>query len=245
LNPPATSPATSCDAFDPDAERAARHARLLQEMIELGMELMRDLRAPNDAAPKAAPLSPAETALAFERLSRAVRRTMLLERRFAEPPAAPKPETREAQDPKTLAAREFAEWRARFDAEFAALPPAERRRDVLRSIVPSMIETALEREPWREGENLYERCERVISDALADQEILDLPIPALMARICADLGVEPDWRQWDPGHWAGMTAHGLGPDDVAPKPAPDAAPPTARPQPPAPSPAPSPAPAPA
>lgn len=227
-----TSPAAPAADLDPDTERAQRHARFLRELAEIGMELARDLRdqarapaepaADDDKTPPRRP-SPDEITTAFARISRAVRLTLMLETRFAEDRAA-----RVREDPAVRAERQRAALEAKLAAEFAALPLVERRRDVLLSIVPCMIETACEREPHRFGDELYERCDTLINEELEDREVLDRPIPELMVRICRDLGIAPDWRQWDPQNWTG-TGHELGPDDVAPKPARDAAPPTAYP----------------
>jgi hypothetical protein len=145
-----------------------------------------------------------------------VRQTLLLETRLAEGQA------RRPEDPEAQSKREW----AKIMAGFAAAPLPARRRDVLRTVVPDMIDTACDREPHHELGNLYERCEEIIAEELEDQEILDRPIPELIAKICRELGVEPEWRWWDPEKWD-RWPYELRPEDVSPKPARDRPPPTA------------------
>jgi hypothetical protein len=84
------------DATDPQADDAAYYRRVLHDFIEMGAELARlvvqDARSLAEAAPAetetgAAPRSGAgaDCALAFERISRTVRRSIMLARTLDEP----------------------------------------------------------------------------------------------------------------------------------------------------------------
>ena len=56
----------------------------------------------------------------------------------------------------------------------------------------------LEDQAERLGEALTERLE----DPRDIEDFEDLPASALIARICADLGIEPDWSLWEDEDWA-------------------------------------------
>jgi hypothetical protein len=173
---------------DPDAERDERHDLWLKQLGELSMTLARDLasRAKDQDA------DPAKVAAAFDRVARAVRLTIALETKLAEDRKA-----RDRGDP----GKERAAWKARWDAQWAKEPPAQRRRDILRNVIPDMIRARDEREPWRERKERYEEAEDLIDRELDDSDVLNRPITEVIAVICETLGVEPDWSLWDPAEW--------------------------------------------
>jgi hypothetical protein len=191
---------------DPAEERAQRHARQLQEMADIGLELLRELRdqavTPPFGAPERPRLAPGEAGLAFSRLTRAVRLTQALENRFAQDAAA-RPLAREA---------ESTGLDARLAAERASRPPARKRRDVLNSAVAEMIDAYAEHEPLED--DVYEEAESLIEDELGDEDVLNRPLPQLIGIICQAIGVKPDWSLWDPAEWAGED-HGLTEAEIA------------------------------
>jgi hypothetical protein len=91
MTPPPNPPATESE---PDAEAAA-FRQALHELIGIGMDIARALRQQAIASPEAPGPEPAITApqadigTAYDRVSRAIRRSMLLARRLGEPQAEP------------------------------------------------------------------------------------------------------------------------------------------------------------
>ena len=74
-NPAADQSATTSEAPDPSILRAERRLRLLEELAEIGMELVRALKPRAEAAETAGGKDPAD---AFAPLSRAIRLTLAL-----------------------------------------------------------------------------------------------------------------------------------------------------------------------
>jgi fused signal recognition particle receptor len=132
--------------------------------------------------------------LAFARVSRAVRLTVALEARVEQDARAPARAVIEA------AARAEDHARRAVDAE------AQRRRESLAAIaqeVTEAVEGLIEDAAFADeaaGDRLYEDLvERV--DALDEDEMEARPTVELIARICGDLGLEPDWDLWADEDW--------------------------------------------
>ncbi|MDB5425511.1 MAG: hypothetical protein JWQ29_2927 [Phenylobacterium sp.] len=177
------------DAATPSDPRTERHLRLLQELAELGMDIARAVRAEavepapepdDDAAPAAPSRFGADLGLVFARIARAVRQTLALEARVAA-------DGRQAQE-----RRQAEEVRRR----------AEQRRNDVRSYVAQAIEAeAAERKtPDHQVERLLDDLDERLDDY--EDALQEAPIGALVARICKDLGVTPDWSLWDDQDWA-------------------------------------------
>jgi hypothetical protein len=174
----ATQP--SSEAPDPAAARTERHLRLLAELAEIGMDLAREVRRQaldqSEDSPPAADL-----ALTFSRIARAVRQTVALEARLAEPPRPGHAERASL----TVSDR----WRS-----------ARRKRQV-GEIVEGVIESdaAGEFDSYDLLVDLHERLEDGYDE---EADFADRPIGELVARICGDLGVEPDWSLLKDEDWA-------------------------------------------
>jgi hypothetical protein len=154
--------------------RTARHLRGLAELGEIGLELARLVRRQAEA--QAADPDGAvdeHLGLVFARIARAVRQTFALEARLAD-------ERRTAQAAETRR-------------------HAERRKTKVRTAV----ERVLDAEPDQgDAENLfYDLTERLETD-YDDADFADRPVGELVARICRDLGVTPDWSLWQDEAWA-------------------------------------------
>jgi hypothetical protein len=207
---------------DPAVERMERRLRLLQEISDIGMQLMRtlcvdvevehrledgtlrdafgDALAPDalaavaDAAPR-----PRDPATAFAKLSRAVRLTLSLEAR-----------TDEAL--RQLRAGVVVERAQRVEKEAEAARGARVAADVAET---ARVEARVE----RLRDIVLEAAEREIDDteALSDVELAlderlggdpayaglaDLPLEETVRRLCADLELEPDWSRWAGEGWA-------------------------------------------
>jgi hypothetical protein len=150
------------------SDKRARQERILAELSELGLALARDLQARALAAQDVAEAS--ELGLAFHRVSRSVRQTLALEAKLE----------RDAQraDREDLA-----------DAVRARTARADRRR--------AQVRIAVERCVWSEADGpeaerlLHELDDRLEEAALSDDFTGEDPVDVHIARICAELGVEP------------------------------------------------------
>lgn len=194
------SPAIAqAEPLEPDAEWTGAHVRMLRELAEIGMELTRDLRdqalAPAYAVPEQARVAPAEAALVYSRYARAVRMTLALEARLRADHAA------RERDPERESARRQARWAAEEAAREAARSPAQRRREVVDLMTQRMIRAHAEREYLDDEQERYGEAESLIEHELADEDVLNRPIPQLIGIICEALGVQPDWSLWDPAAW--------------------------------------------
>jgi hypothetical protein len=146
----------------------AQQMAALTRLTEIGMEIA-------ESAGRAARLAEAgelgadapDPALTYARAARAVRLTIALQSRLA----------------KDLTALAEAETRARGAA-------AARQRDRIHRRIERAAET--ERPDAAEVERLSSDAWERLTEA-DDAELLDLPIDEIVARICADLGLSPDW----------------------------------------------------
>jgi hypothetical protein len=185
------------DAANPAEARAQHRFEVLRELVEIGMELARDVR--RQALEPAEPDAPAvDHGLRFARIARAVRQTLALEEKF-------EAERRER--------REKVEKVRVVDA---------RVRGLMRKIkVGEIVERVLENET--DGEFLTEMLSERLEDA-EDTDFADHSLGELVAGICRDLGVTVDWTRWGDEVWAiearaveARTAQALA--DDAPEPA--------------------------
>jgi hypothetical protein len=158
---------------DPGEERTRA---LLERLAEAGMEMVEALVAQaKGTGPK---VVDGDVALAFSRVSRAVRMAALLQRELAP----------DREDPE--AAAHDAEARGRA---------AQRDRAV--RIVRRVARDHCGREPFAVSVIAREAAER-----LADDDIYGLaasrPVGELVALICRDLGLQPDWDTLAEEAWA-------------------------------------------
>jgi hypothetical protein len=174
--------------------RTARQLAMLQELAEIGMQMARAVRdealARAEVADERAPAQPSrfrgsDLGLVYARIARAVRQTLALETRIAEGIEKARVE------------------RAR--AQVAAVRTAfEERQHEVRDYVAEAIEAeaAGRGTPDRDVERLLDDLDERLDDGDYDEVLADAPIGDLVARICADLGVTPDWSLWDDQAWA-------------------------------------------
>jgi hypothetical protein len=174
----------------PDEDRTERHLRLLQELAEIGMDIARAVRAEAVAGAPAAEPGPSrfgggDLGLIYSRVARAVRQTLALETRLAD----------------DLEKARFEQGRRRNAAVRTAL---DERQQEIRDYVAEAIEAeAVEKKsPDREVERLLDDLDERLDAGDYDDTLHHGPIGELVARICADLGVIPDWDLWDQHDWA-------------------------------------------
>ena len=169
----------------------AQQLAMLQELAEIGMQMARAVRdealAPVEPADEDAPKPPSrfgsgDLGLVYSRIARAVRQTLALQIRIAE----------------------FIE-KVRLEREqrrvAAIRTAADARQQEIRDYVAEAIEAeAAERNtPEREVERLLDDLDERLDDGDYDDSA---SIGDLVARICADLGVTPDWSLWEDQAWA-------------------------------------------
>ena len=195
----------ACEAAEvaEGAERRERHLRMLRELGEIGMTLARavgqraleEAKALDQAGAEASSAEPAarksgpDLALVFTRLSRSVRQTLALEQRIAEGKLTPVPRPIPAGVLNRQAER----------AADAEEDRRERRKDQVERLVKEAIATE---HAGAAAVNLEYKMRDRLEDEDIDRDIGTQPIGALVARICWDLGLGPDWSQWSQDYWA-------------------------------------------
>lgn len=187
----ATAPAipdapTDAPTDAPVDARTARHLRMLERLSEIGMELAEAIGREALAEPGEGEVrrSAGDRGPVFARVARAVRQTVALEARLA-------------NDAQTREARLGQAERADRQAETRRA--RARREAEVRDIVQTVIEA--------ETSDCVHSSFRGALDARLDREdddsdLADLPLGEAVARVCRDLGLDPDWSDWD-ADWAG------------------------------------------
>ena len=157
---------------------------MLQELAEIGMRLARALEAealaPAEEPRPPSPFGGGDLGLMFTRIARAVRQTVALENRVAADRG-----TAQAQHAAQLASE--------------ARTQLSRRKDKLRRIVEQAIEAEAH---GSEAEHLLIDLDERLDDTDDDADFADAPVGEQVARLCADLGVTPDWSLWEDQDWA-------------------------------------------
>jgi hypothetical protein len=173
--------------------RRERQLAMLHELAEIGMQMARAVRdealAPAEAAGDT-PKPPSrfgggDLGLVYSRIARAVRQTLALESRVAE----------------QIDTARVEHARTRLGALRRAV---EDRQHEIRDYVAEAIEAeAVERKtPERDIERLLDDLDERLEAGDYDDALADGLIGDLVARICADLGVTPDWSLWEDQAWA-------------------------------------------
>ena len=154
---------------------------MLRELGEMGMDLARALKAQalsalDPDAPEAPKVTDSDPVLMFTRVARAVRQTLALEIRCSNPDA------------------ETERWRAE------AVHARTRRKAEVGEIARGIIR---EDAPQGAGPRLLRALEcRLEAELEADEDFNYLSTGVLLARICKQIGVTPDWSLWGGEPWA-------------------------------------------
>jgi hypothetical protein len=163
-----------------------RQLELLGELAEIGLEISRAIeRQATGRGP--ATMVKGDLALAYARVSRSVRQTIHLQSRLID--------SMKAEDDAAAEAEPEAEKAA------ARLTPEYQRKVRVERIVERLIE--VEHPDDEEGLDalIIEAGERLDDEDLYG-DLMDRPLSELVARICADLGLEPDWTALAAEFWA-------------------------------------------
>jgi hypothetical protein len=154
-----------------------RQLSLLGELAEIGLDVARELGRQAKAQPDPAALQ--HIAMAYSRVSRAVRLTLLLQSKLAK-------DLEEAAD---------------AEAEDAELfEPGYRHKFRVERVVERLIKAE------HDDEDKIDRLAIEAGERLDDEDlygdVLDKPIGELVALICKDLGLHPDWSRLAEEAWA-------------------------------------------
>jgi hypothetical protein len=189
------------------AARAERRLQRLDELADMGMEVAGELR--RQVLERAGPGE--ALGLAFDRVCRAVRLTLMLQEKL--------------EQEHDARAREAA-------AQAAAARAAEVERKVraVRRTVRNILDVEIEADETLDDCSLHGGMLDSLDRESGDQAFLDRPLGEIVARICADLGLRPDWSLWEDEPWAVEAAGAEPPTEPrepprqAPPPDPDLAP---------------------
>ncbi len=197
----------SADPIDPREDRTERDLRMLDDLAEIGMRLMRavEQQAMAQAVPEQVgalgKMSGGDLALAFSRLARAVRQTLALKAKLVE-------------DRWNLDHRQAADQAQRA----AAIKQARKAQQKAR--VKRIIEGVIDAEAdGSDRENLLIDLDLRLDDEDLFADYDERPFDEIVARICRDLGITPDRVLWEAENW-GIEETGTTPAPVA-SPGPD------------------------
>jgi hypothetical protein len=175
MNTTADIPFTITTA-DPVAQRAARQMRVMEWLIHMGLGLAEALKA--QVCDEGPVVMHGDVGLLFARISRAVRQSIVLEMKIAEALRA---------------------WRGLTEAQRAeqratvAMKPAEPQACDAPEI-EDLDEVGRGAEGWRGETERGEREERFWADSYVIED--EGSFVSIVAKICRDLGVTPDWSAW-------------------------------------------------
>src|SRR6202012_369540 len=102
-------------------------------------------------------------------------------------------------------------------AEAMAAKVERERRQRRKSKIGRLVKEAIERDAEENGDDSYERLEKL--DARLDEEDIErdlgcLADSALVDRLCKDCGVEAPWQLWDGEYWTQDEARTEPPESV-------------------------------
>jgi len=185
----------------PRLARAEKILRKLEHLSDRGMALADCVADQGCATAKAAPETPTGRGLteAFNRVSRDVRYTVVLEAMFADYHAALC-----AGDPRVeFWPRGSRQKNARsgdsHDPETKPEPDRMERRDQLHGFVLDLA-NPMSYEPVAR-ERIYENLHERLYESERYDAILDLPLEHAVEAICKDLGVRPQYERWEGLDW--------------------------------------------
>ena len=186
---PALPPPCPAEAADWARPFALRQLELLGELAELGLYVARavERQASGRAEPAGGPVFQGDPALAYARVSRAVRLTLMLQARLIE--------DLKAQDAGAATARTEA------PREPDRVSPEYQRKVRLERIVERLAEAEHPDGDDEVSDLVTEAGERLDDEDLYG-DLMDRPLSELVARLCQDLGLEPDWAELAGELWA-------------------------------------------
>jgi hypothetical protein len=198
--PAAAPPAVDeADLVAVSIARVEHRLRLLDELAEMAMTLARGVTKRAVAAEEAAATTPASARDAvsstaaddFAKLSRALRLTLDLTDRLEETLR------------RLRAGEASARVARRRDDEARASRARDARHAAARDKVAEQVAMVVfsESESERDSDDLLDALEERLTDDVAYIGLEDEPLREVVERLCADLGLEPDWSRWTDDGW--------------------------------------------
>jgi len=165
---------------------------VLRRVAEVGLALTLQIerQAGGEGPEGQAPAALGDLALAYSRTSRALRLTVMLQSKLAR--------DRKAIDDMTEIRARTA---ASFDAVRRAHDPLYAHKDRVERIVERVAREAVGEDEGALERLMVEACERLDDEDLYGK-VLQRPIGELVALICRDLGLNPDWARLSQEAWA-------------------------------------------
>ncbi len=184
-------------ATDPAVVRAERRLRLLEEIADIGMELVRALRTGAEAAAEPAVADCGSTKRRdpvdqYASLSRSLRLTFALEAKADEELAGLKADLSQTRQRE----RRVAGWSAgaRNDERCA------NRRDQVRRSLRQAAES--EAESPEQLDNFFLAIEQRLAEDPAYADLEARPLREIVERLCHDLHLYPNWTRWTGAGWS-------------------------------------------
>jgi hypothetical protein len=187
----AETPPCPADAADWARPFALRQLEMLGELAELGLDVARavERQASGRAEPPvvAGPIFRGDIALAYARVSRAVRLTLMLQAKLIE----------------DLKAQDAGADQARTDARPApdGVAAERQRKARIERIVERLAEAEYPDDDDAVADLMTEAGERLDDEDLYG-DLMHRPLSELVARLCKDLGLEPRWAELAEELWA-------------------------------------------
>lgn len=184
MDAPATLDIDGPEPADLPEDRARLERRLarLDRLADLGLEIAEGLAA--QAKGTGPQVVEGDVALAYDRVARAVRMAVMLQSRLIE---------------DVRLARETAAWAAQNVG--AGVDPATARKGRVARIVKRVAEAQGGLDGFQIGRVAREVCERLEHDDVYGQ-VMSQPVSDLVADICFDLGLTPNWARLAEEAWA-------------------------------------------
>jgi hypothetical protein len=190
------SPAADLDAApSPDWARALadRQLAVLGDLAELGLDVARTIERQSSAsAARDAAAEVQGMGLAYARVARAVRLTIALQ-------------SKRIEDLQALEARAQAD-EDETEAYEELLTPINVRKARVSRIVERVAEAEYENEGADAADDALDRLLTEADERLDDEDVygdlLERPMSEIVARLCRDLGLSPDWAALSDELWA-------------------------------------------
>jgi hypothetical protein len=209
--------------LDPEANpeaRAARRIAVAHRLVEMGLEVAEavqrralaqlaaeaegqdadDGEAATCEAPRGRRTDPVA---AVERIARTVRLSLALAARLDSDEPVRRARARSDEAAERDAEAE-ARKRAREAREFAELVHAAQREDMVFEVLEATLKAeGLDRDDVHErAVEISERVAESLSEREWEYDYVRRPVGAVIARLCEDFGLEPDWSLWADQAWA-------------------------------------------
>ena len=183
---PAPNDSPAIDADDWTRPFVMRELQLLGDLAEIGVKVARAIERRVDNAGPDEDLRP--VAMAYNRTARAVRLTLMLHAKVIK--------DRKADDATAEKAREEAK-----DEEYARSDPAHIRKCRVGQIVNRIAE-AEHPDDEEKVDRLIDEADERLDDEDLYGDLMQRPLSELVARLCKDLNLDPDWAELAEELWA-------------------------------------------